>query len=94
MEAQVFVSINAGITCLRGLGRPVAKLVDGVARGFAERIFRAPLRWDDVDALGQQMRAAWARFAHTGSPGGAGAMHWPKHEPGAGEGRWFGLAET
>ena len=41
--------------------------------------------WPDIEALGRQLRATWASFAHHGAP--KDGEHWPRHEPSKSHGR-------
>lgn len=45
--------------------------------------------WDEVLALGRQLRTAWTSFAKTGDPNAAGTPTWKPHVAGAGPARRF-----
>jgi para-nitrobenzyl esterase len=45
--------------------------------------------WGRVDAVGQQMRRAWTRFARSGDPNATEDPTWPRHAAGAEVGRRF-----
>jgi para-nitrobenzyl esterase len=45
--------------------------------------------WENVDALGRQMRRAWTMFARCGDPNAPGDPEWPRHTAGACVGRRF-----
>jgi para-nitrobenzyl esterase len=45
--------------------------------------------WEQVDALGKQMRRAWTRFAWYGDPNAEGDPPWERHTVGAEVGRSF-----
>jgi para-nitrobenzyl esterase len=47
--------------------------------------------WEEIEALGRQLRAAWASFASHGEPRSVEGAHWPLHEPGKRVSKLWGL---